>query len=134
MSKRRVEIQKLKVVQSRKDASHGEHSPYWSDVAAHNRSTGQSDSLNEHPCANPDVLPAIDIVSPSTPQLVMGEAIEHLQGRQREVYLLLMRESKTYEEVSEILNITRGAIQTYEKRAIRFIETYCKEAIKRGRV
>jgi RNA polymerase sigma factor (sigma-70 family) len=133
MSKR-VRLQKTKVIQSRKDASHGEHSPYWADVDAHNRASNQSDGLSEHPQANPDVLPETEIAAPSTPQLIMGEAIEHLQGRQREVYMLLMRESKTYEEVSEILEITRGAVQTYEKRAIKFIEQYCKAAIAKGRV
>lgn len=137
MSKR-VRIQKTKIVQSRKDASHGESSPYWDHVRTHesiSSSHGPNGvDINERPEANPDVLPETEIAAPSTPQLIMGEAIEHLQGRQKEVYFLLMRESKTYEEVSEILNITRGAAQTYEKRAIKFIEAYCKQAIAKGRV
>jgi RNA polymerase sigma factor (sigma-70 family) len=131
MSKR-VRLQKLKVIQVKKDSSHTENSSYWDDVRKHGE--GNDDGWREHPQANPDVLPETEIAAPSTPQLILGEAIEHLQGRQREVYLLLMRESKTYEEVSEILNITRGAIQVYEKRAIKFLTNYCREAIKRGRV
>ena len=127
-----VRLQKLKVIRSRKDASNTENSQYWDDVRRHGE--GNDDGWREHPQANPDVLPETEIAAPSTPQLIFGEAVEHLQGRQREVYLLLMRESKTYEEVHEILNITRGAIQTYEKRAIKFIEGYCKAAIAKGRV
>lgn len=130
MSKR-VRLQKTKVIQSHKDSSLGEHSPYWDYAESH---TLDGHGISERPEANPDVLPETEIASPSTPQLVMGEAIAHLQGRQKEVYLLLMRESKTYEEVSEVLGITRGAVQTYEKRAIKFLTNYCREAIKQGRV
>jgi RNA polymerase sigma factor (sigma-70 family) len=126
-----VRIQKTKVVQSHKDASLGEYSPYWTDAA--NRLT-DSAGFTEHPQGNPDILPETKISAPSTPQLIMGEAIEHLQGRQKEVYMLLMRDSKTYAEAAEILGITRGAVQTYEKRAISFIEAWCKNAIGKGRV
>jgi RNA polymerase sigma factor (sigma-70 family) len=131
---KRIQIQKTRIVKSRKDASYGEHSPYWDDADVHSRTSSGGEGLNEHPQANPDVLPETNISAPSTPQFVMGEAIEHLQGRQREVYMLLMRDAKTYEEVAEILGITRGAVQTYEKRAIRFISAYCKEAVAKGRV
>lgn len=137
MSKR-VRIQKVKVIKSRKDASLGESSPYWDYVKSHESISSSHGpnavDINERAEANPDVLPETEVAAPSTPQLIFGEAVEHLQGRQHEVYMLLMRESKTYEEVSEILDITRGAIQTYEKRAIKFIEQYCKAAIAKGRV
>lgn len=129
MSKR-VKLQKTKTIHSSTDFSRNEKSPYWDDF---NRRRG-GDEMQELPQANPDVLPEMEIASPSTPQLLMGEAVSHLQGRQKEVYLLLMRESKTYEEVSEILGITRGAAQVYESRAIRFIKDYCARAIKNGRV
>lgn len=131
-----VRLQKLKVIRSKKDASNGEYSPYWNDVERTGRLPDSSEEkgLHENPIANPDMLPETEIATPSTPQLLMGEAISHLQGRQKEVYLLLMRESKTYEEVSEVLGIARGAVQTYERRAIKFISAYCAEAIKRGRV
>lgn len=129
MSKR-VKLQKTKTIHSSTDFSRNEKSPYWDDF---NRRRG-GDEMQELPQANPDVLPETEIASPSTPQLLMGEAVSHLQGRQKEVYLLLMRESKTYEEVSEVLGIARGAVQTYEKRAIKFITNYCREAISRERV
>ena len=129
-----VRQQKTKVICARKDASYSEHSPYWSDAEAHGRASNHKDGLNEHPQANPDVLSETGTAAPSTPQLLMGEAIEHLQGRQKEVYFLLLRESKTYAEVAEVLGITRGAVQVYERRAIKFIKQYCRNAMVKGRV
>jgi len=84
--------------------------------------------------ANPDMLAETEIAAPSTPQLLMGEAVEHLQGRQREVYLLTMREDKSLAEAAEILGIEKGTAQRYKERAIKFIESYCKQAIAKGRV
>jgi DNA-directed RNA polymerase specialized sigma24 family protein len=84
--------------------------------------------------ANPDILPKMEIAAPSTPQLLMGEAVEHLQGRQREIYMLTMREDKSLAEAAEILNIEKGTAQKYKERAIKFIEGYCKAAIAKGRV
>ena len=122
--------QKIKQVESHKDSSRGEHSPYWDYMAA--RASEQNSFENE--LANPDVLPETEIAAPSTPQLLMGEAVMHLQGRQREVYLLTMREDKSLAEVSEILSISKGTAQKYKERAIKFIESYCKQAIANGRV
>lgn len=130
MSKR-TRLQKTKIVESKKDASIGEHSPYWDDFEKSSRSIN---GLGEHPQANPDVLPKTEIAAPSTPQLLMGEAITHLQGRQREVYLLTMREDKSLAEAAEILGIEKGTVQVYKDRAIKFISAYCAAAIKRGRV
>lgn len=84
--------------------------------------------------ANPDMLPEMEIAAPSTPQLLMGEAVNHLQGRQKEVYLLTMREGKSLAETAEILGIEKGTAQRYKERAIKFIEQYCSAAIKKGRV
>lgn len=83
---------------------------------------------------NPDLLSERPAAEPSAPQLIMGEAIEHLQGRQREVYTLIMREGKSLAETGEILGITKSSAATYLERAIKFIAQYCKVAIKRGRV
>jgi RNA polymerase sigma factor (sigma-70 family) len=88
----------------------------------------------ENELANPDVLPETEIAAPSTPQLLMGEAIAHLQGRQREVYILTMREDKSLAEASEILGISKGTAQKYRERAIKFISQYCKNAILQGRI
>lgn len=129
MSKKRkfVEIQDDKIRKSGKDASHTEQSQYWDDF--NRRSSDQ-----EHVLANPDSLPDKPAATPSTPQLIMGEAIEHLQGRQREIYLLTMRDDKSLGEAAEILGIEKATAQTYKDRAIKFIEKYCKEAIAKGRV
>lgn len=122
-----VDIQDDKVVQSRKDASRTEQSQYWDNF--HNRRVNAEDVR-----ANPDVLAETEIAAPSTPQLLMGEAITHLQGRQKEVYLLTMREGRSLAEAAEVLKIEKGTAQKYKERAIKFISQYCEDAIKRGRV
>lgn len=91
------------------------------------------DKALEDVLANPDCLPE-QASSPSTPQLLMGEAIQHLQGRQREVYLLVMREDKSFAEVGEVLGIGKSTAQEYLDRAIKFITGYCHEAEERGRI
>lgn len=125
-----VRIQKTRVIQSRKDSSYTEQSAYWDNVASRNA----SGEAQEHPCANPDVLPETEIAAPSTPQLIFGEAVEHLQGRQREVYILTMREGKSLAEAAEVLKMAKGTAQKYKERAIKFIEKWCEAAIAKGRV
>lgn len=127
---------KIRVFEVRRDASHGEGSPYWDDFDRRRGfgAEGYGEGARELPEANPDVLPETEIAAPSTPQLIMGEAIEHLQGRQREVYLLSMREDKSWAEIAEVLSISKGTVQRYKDRAIKFIEQYCKAAIAKGRV
>jgi DNA-directed RNA polymerase specialized sigma24 family protein len=127
-----AKAQKTRVIQSRKDSSRGEYSPYWDDVQRH--SYHGDGETRELPQANPDTLPETEITTPSTPQLIMGEAIEHLAGRQRECYLLTMREGKSLSEAAEVLGITKGSTQVYVNRAVKFIEGWCKQAIKGGRV
>lgn len=68
----------------------------------------------------------------TNPQRIMGEAIEHLQGRQKEVYYLIMREQMSEVEVAELMGITQQAVNTYKMRAIKFITTYCQNAIAKG--
>jgi DNA-directed RNA polymerase specialized sigma24 family protein len=68
------------------------------------------------------------------PQSIMAEAIEHLQGRQKEVYILHMRLERSLGECAEILGITKSTAQIHKERAVRFIEQYCKLAIKKGRI
>lgn len=127
-----VRIQKTRVVQVRKDSSHTEQSSYWDDVQSRGRH--DNGTPREHVQANPDVLPDAEAASPSTPQLLMGEAIEHLQGRQREVYILTMREGKSLSEAAEILGIEKGSVQKYKERAIKFLTQYCRNAMAKGRV
>jgi len=87
----------------------------------------------ESPMANPDGLPE-QATRPSTPQLIMGEAVEHLQGRQREVYLSIMRDERSFAETAELLGIGKSTVQTHLDRAISFIKAYCDQAIKKERV
>ncbi len=122
-----TKIQKTRVIQSNIDSSHTEQSAYWRDVD--NRSEG-----GEHVLANPDSLPEAQTATPSTPQLLLGEAIEHLQGRQKECYLLTMREGKSLSETGEILGISKDSARTHKDRAIKFLTAYCKAAMKNGRV
>lgn len=135
---KRVKIQKLKNIDSRKDASRGEQSPYWDYTRTHESTSSShgpnSVDMGEYPQANPDVLPETEIASPSTPQFLMGEAVNHLQGRQKEVYLLTMREGKSLAESAEVLGLSKGTAQKYRERAIKFIAGYCEEAIRKGRV
>ena len=88
----------------------------------------------ENVLANPDCLAERENDSPSSPQQIMGEAVSRLAGRQKEVYLLVMREDKSLAETADILNIAKGSVQVYLDRAIRFISGYCKQAIETGRV
>lgn len=94
--------------------------------------------VSEDVRANPDSLTEDEGMyannQPSSPHFIMGEAVEHLQGRQREVYLLTMRESKSLAEAAQILGISKGTAQKFKERAIKFIEQYCKAAMDRGRV
>lgn len=123
-------FQKTRELKVKKDSSHTENSSYWEHV----RTRGKSADMDEHPLSNPDSLPEAEDAAPSTPQLLMGEAIQHLQGRQREVYLLTMREGRSLAETAEILSIEKGTAQKYKERAIKFIEQYCHAAIAKGRV
>ena len=122
--------QKIKEIESHKDASRGEQSPYWDYMAAR----GSEQNSFESAQANPDVLAETEIAAPSTPQLLMGEAITHLQGRQREVYLLTMRENKSLAEAAEVLGISKGTAQKFKERAIKFLTQYCEAAIAKGRI
>jgi len=104
------------------------------DENAYERYVDMSEDQREDVRANPDSLPESFSSAPSSPQLIMGEAIEHLQGRQREVYTLVMREGKSLAEAGHILGITKATAQDYRDRAIKFITAYCKQAINGGRV
>ncbi len=119
-----VKRQKLKEIGGNNDAYEKWH-----------RASGE---IKEDARANPDSLIEDQAMyangGPSTPQFIMGEAVDHLQGRQKEVYMLIMREGKSFAEVAEILEITKGSVQVYADRANKFITAYCRAAIDRGRV
>jgi DNA-directed RNA polymerase specialized sigma24 family protein len=112
-----------------------ERSPYWDDYAKRREGNEEPKELAQ---ANPDVLREDEAMyadsQPSNPRLLLGEAVQHLQGRQKEVYLLTMREGKSLAEAAEVLGIEKGSAQVYRDRAIKFLTKYCEEAIKKGRV
>lgn len=64
----------------------------------------------------------------------MGEAVEKLRGRQREVYFLTIRDGKSFEEAAEVLGIKAEEARKYQDEAVRFIEKYCKQAVAKGRI
>jgi DNA-directed RNA polymerase specialized sigma24 family protein len=132
VGKRQQGFRKLKEIETI-DRFSGERSPYQDWLKSNHKSTEYGVD-SEPVLANPDSLPEIEIVAPSTPQQLMGEAINHLQGRQRECYLLTMREGKSFFEAAKILNIGKGRVQQYRERAIKFIKQYCRAAIQKGRV
>ena len=127
-----VKLHRLKEKRDSKYAGNHEASPYWNHLAGNHE--GHEMANDGEPLrANPDSLVEGDS-GPSTPQLIMGEAIEHLQGRQKEVYLLTMREDKSLAETAKILGIEKASAQVYKDRAIKFIGKYCKQAMDKGRV
>ena len=132
-----VKVQKVRVNESHKDASKGEFSHYWEDAGTANR-RDEYGHIVEHPQANPDVLAEKDAMysgsQPGQAQFIMGEAIAHLQGQQKAVYLLMLREGRTQEETAAMLGISRSSVRVYYLRAITFIHQYCKAAITRGEV
>lgn len=96
------------------------------------------DFTTEDARANPDSVRTDEAMyadsQPSNPHMLLGEAINHLQGRQKECYLLTMRYGKSFSEAAEILGIGKGRVQQYRERAIKFLTQYCENAIKAGRV
>lgn len=114
----------------------------WNDSHSINRQKdslgGKFDFITEDVRANPDSLQEDEAMyangQPSTPHFLMGEAINHLQGRQKEVYLLTMREGKSLAEAAQVLGIAKGTAQKFRERAVKFLTAYCKQAIAGGRV
>jgi DNA-directed RNA polymerase specialized sigma24 family protein len=132
-----IKKHKIKEVRGPNDA-YGKWCEKHPTLRANGRLGNRFDVVKEDTRANPDSLREDEAMyvdsQPSNPQLLMGEAIQHLQGRQKECYLLTMREDKSLAEVAEILGISKGAVQIYRQRAVKFLTSYCKVAIKNGRV
>ena len=132
-----VKTHKIKEVSGTRDAYEK-----WVDSRTTKRQKGRLgdkfDFVTEDVRANPDSLRDDEGMyanaQPSTPHLLMGEAIQHLQGRQREVYLLTMREGKSLAETAEVLGISKGTAQKFRERAIKFITKWCETQIAKGRV
>lgn len=79
--------------------------------------------------ANPDSLPEgtsyFGDAQPTRARLLMGEAVEHLQGQQKAVYMLTMREDHSIAQAAKKLGISKGTAATYRERALKFIQQYC---------
>lgn len=94
------------------------------------------DFVHEDVKANPDSLREDEGLYANSqvtrPQELMGEAIEHLQGRQKQVYLLTFRRGLSFADTAKRLKISRSAVQIYRNRAARFVTQYCEAAIQRG--
>lgn len=92
------------------------------------------DFSKESPQANPDLLTESQGMyadsQMSDAQRIMGDAIEHLQGRQRDVYMLTMRQGMSLREAAALLGIAKGTAQVYKDRAIKFITDFCRQKLE----
>lgn len=118
----RVKIQKLGEIR-------GDTGSYeaWIEMNAHRNEDGEP---MEPVQANPDSLPEgtsyFGDSQPTRAQMLMGEAVGHLQGQQKAVYLLCMREEYSIAQAAKKLGISKSTAQTYRERAIKFIQQYCQ--------
>lgn len=103
------------------------------EIRGHTNSYDSFSEEGESVLGNPDLLPE-QSNSPSSPQLLMGEAIEHLQGRQKEVYIAIMRDDKSQAETAELLGVGRTTVQVHLDRAIAFITEYCRRGMEKERI
>ena len=118
----RIKLQKLGEI--RGDTNSYEN---WVEMNAHRNEDGEP---MEPVQANPDSLPEgtsyFGDTSPSRAQFLMGDAIKHLQGQQKVVYTLTMREGYSIAEAAKKLGISKSTAQGYRERAIKFISQYCQ--------
>jgi DNA-binding NarL/FixJ family response regulator len=136
--KMKLKEQRFIQMQSLKEVN-GSSGAYERWVAQHGRSIQKGklgdrfDFVTEDIRANPDSLREDEAMYASSqmtgPQELMGDAIEHLQGRQREVYLLTMREGLSIAQAAEKLSISKGTAQTHRDRAIKFVRAFCKAGL-----
>lgn len=74
-------------------------------------------------------------LKPLTPaQKLMGEAVDKLQGQQKQVYILTVRLGRSLADAAKELHLSKWTVRTYHDRALRFITQYCRSAIRRGEV
>ena len=80
--------------------------------------------------ANPDSLPEgtsyFGDSQPTRAQVLMGEAIQHLQGRQKAVYLLTMQEGYSLAQAGKKIGVSKDTARTYKDRAVKFLIQYCE--------
>ncbi len=118
----RVKVQKLGEI--RGDANAYES---WVEMNAHRSEDGEP---IEPVQANPDSLPEgtsyFGDAQPTRAQMLMGEAVQHLQGRQKQVYELTIREGHSLAQAGKKLGVSKATAADYKERAIKFISQYCQ--------
>lgn len=124
-----VKIQKIHTIKAGKITV----SPYW-DRVFNSRYNSEAGLFEENIRGNPDQLIDLDDCGLSMAREIFGAAVEHLQGRQKEAYILHMREKKSLDEVATILSISKSSAQVYLTRAIKFISVYCHQAIEKEQI
>lgn len=70
----------------------------------------------------------------ATPHRIMGEAVAKLKGYHKEVYLLIVRDGKTPQDIAAIGELDEKQVVKLLDEAIKFVSTYCKQAIAKGRL
>lgn len=116
---RKPKSNKTRVIKSR--------TKYWDWVSSHNPMNSDGEIIESFR-ANPDNIAAEE--QPAVgPRQIMYEAVEHLQGQQKEVYILLYREGLTMREAAAKLNVSVSTIQHYDNKAVNFIKQYCQQYI-----
>lgn len=118
----RVKLQDLDDVKGRSGAYEhwvGEHMPTneWGDAL---------EPVESNPDSLVEGTSYFEDVQPTRAQMLMGEAIKHLQGQQKAIYMLTMRESLSLSEAAKKLGIAKSTAQVYRERAIKFIQQYCE--------
>lgn len=95
------------------------------------------DYITEDVRANPDSLREDEAMyassQPSEAQYLMGEAVGHLQGIQKQVYTLTMREGLSIAEAGKKIGISKSAAQGYRDRAIKFIAEHVKGVLRNAK-
>jgi len=73
-----------------------------------------------------------ELVISSETKTELYQAIEMLPPKRREVFILCKLESKSYEEVSKLLNISPGTVNDHIRKANRFLRQYLTAQVDLG--
>ncbi len=133
MSKRdKIKIQKVKEIK-------GYAGSYEQWIGKHFHQTPKGnlgdrfEFLTEPLVANPDQLTEEQGLYANSQltkaQELMGEAVDHLQGLQRDCYILTMRQGMSLAEAGKILKLSKSDVQGYRTRAIAFVKGYCQRSL-----
>jgi len=95
------------------------------------RYDGETDRHIENLRANPDQYLAdteglYSNYQPTRLAFVMGEAVDRLQGTQRDIYIKTMRQGMSIAEAGRTLGLSKGACQYHRDRAIAYVTGQCR--------